>query len=162
MKMARQRGCLRNIHTRIPEKDYQQISEICKKLDITFADYFNQIIHADGYKKLQIYAEQIKKEPRNCNVEMSAQTKESIDQLSLVLNSQSMQLRRIGANLSNLILKLYCADTALDGDAISSMKKDLDTVLKDVHKASSRLADILYDDTAIAKIQYIGHDIWED
>lgn len=166
MSKKRQIGSLHNLHIRISTKDYQQISEICERLNITFADYFSQIIHADGYEKLQMLARRINKEPRNCKIEMSVPTKESIDGLSATLNNQATQIRRIGTNLSNLISKITDPKTDFHNPAllrvIIDMKCDLDVVLEDVHKASSRLVNILYDDATITKTEYIGHDIWDE
>ena len=161
MAKKRQSGRLRNIHTRIPEQDYQKIAEICEKLGITLADYFNRIIHTDGYEELQKYARKIKNEPRSCKIEMSDQTKESIDTLAASLNSQSMQIRRIGTNLSNLVSKNASTGANPDIYLIAAMKKELDVVLSDVHKASSRLTDILYDENTISKVEYRGYDIWD-
>lgn len=156
-KTKRQRGRLRNIHTRIPEQDYLQINEICEKLNISFADYFNRAIHAHGYDDLQQYARKINNEPRKCKIEMDIPTKESIDSLSMALNSQSVQIRRIGTNLSNLIVK-----GGIDSQVLVAMRKELNAALHHVHAASSRLVDILYDDKAITKVECRGHDMWED
>lgn len=161
-KMKRQRGRLQNIHTRISEKDYQQIAEICEKLHITFADYFNRAIHADGYEELQRYARKIKSEPRSCKIEMDMPTKDSIDSLSEALNSQGMQIRRIGTNLSNLIAYNVAKGTDIDCRVLIDMKKELNAALSHVHAASSRLVDILYDENAITKVEYRGRDIWGD
>lgn len=160
-KKKRQRGQLQNIHTRIPKQDYQQIAKICEKLHITFADYFNRVIHSDGYDELQRYARKIKSEPRNCKIEMDQATKESIDGLSASLNGQSMQIRRIGTNLSNLITKNNVNGTDIDNQVLINMKKELDVVLFNIHQASSRLVEILFDENTISKVEYIGHDIWD-
>lgn len=166
MKQKRQTESLHNLHIRISKKDYQKIAEICDKLDITLADYFNEIIHADGYEKLQMLARRICKEPRSCKIEMDSNTQKTIDDLSASLNSQTTQLRRIGTNLSNLMSKIARQNTELDNPLLSctvrNMRNDLETALEDIHKVSSRLVDILYDDEAITKIEYIGHDIWDE
>ena len=170
MKSTRQGGRLHNVHTRISERDYKAICKVLQKLDITFADYFNRAIHQNGYEELLAYAKQIKKTPRFCKVVIDEQTKESIDQLSSALNNQSLQLRKIGTNLSNLISRLAGTGTISDIHLIDSMKKDLDAALQDVHKTSSRLADLLYDETTIVKTEYIPldavqeylFDLWKD
>ena len=160
-KKKRQRGQLQNIHTRIPKRDYQKISVICEKLNITFADYFNRMIHADGYDELQRYAKKIKSEPRSCKIEMDQPTKESIDNLSNALNSQCTQMRRIGKNLSTLIAKSNAMGTNIDVPTLTAMKKELDVALFEIHNNSSRLADILYDESTISKVEYRGHNIWD-
>lgn len=153
---------MQNIHTRIPEADYKKISEICGKLNITFADYFNRAIKANGYDELQRYARKIKKEPRPCKIEMSDGVKESIDNLVDTMNGQSMQIRRIGTNLSNMIAKGSNHGTDITASTLTTMKKELDAALLELHKNSSRLADILYDESSITKTEYRGYDAWDD
>ena len=44
MSNKRQREDLQNIHTRVPRRDYKKIQEICDRLGITQAEYFNSLI----------------------------------------------------------------------------------------------------------------------
>ena len=166
MGYSRQRGKLHNIHTRIPAEDYQKCKEICEKLDITFADYFNQLIHGDGYEELQILAKRIIKEPRSCKLEMTDETKELIAALTNALNGQTTQIRKIGVNLSELIRYIRSGKADCNNPMtlriIMALKKDMDTAMHENQKIGERLADILYDEKTISKTEVIKGSIWDD
>ena len=166
MAKIRRRGRLHNTHISIPEKEYQIIKGVCEKLDITLADYFNQVIHKNGYEKLQILAKRINKEPRPCKLEMEAGVEKEIGDLTEALNGQTAQIRKIGVNLSVLIRdirsgKVNCGNSGTLA-LLERMNNDITNAMHENQKIGSRLVDILYDEKSISKVEIIKRSIWDE
>jgi len=164
MSSKRQHGKLQNIHTRIPIKDYQTIQLICNQLKISQAEYFNSCIHQFGYERLLLYARKINREPRPCRVDISEPASEEICHLTKAMNAQAEQIRKIGVNVSALIRDIRSGSvqgcSAQSLRTLDEMKSALDTALAEGHKNGARLAAILHDDNAIAKVEINYKNCW--
>ena len=163
MKNKRQRGTLHNVHTRIPEKEFQRISELCEKLGITQAQFFNAVIHADGYESLLVYAKKINRDPRPCRLEISEEAVGEIKCLTGTLNTNTSQLRRIGTNLAALVRDIRSGTVPGDRNTVAlleHMKAAIDAAIVESHVNSTRLAALLYDENAIAKIETVYKNCW--
>ena len=165
MSNRRQRGTLHDVHTRIPEEEFQRIKRLCDKLDITQTEFFNIAISQEGYKQLQAFAEKINREPRPCKLEMSDEAAGEIVRLTGALNSSTSQLRRIGNNLSALIRDIRSGAVSADrqsAQTLEHMKAMVDAAIAESHRNGVRLAALLYDEAAVSKIEMVWKDCWGD
>lgn len=163
MGQKKQHGTLHHVHTRIPEKEYQKIKNLCDKLGITQAQFYNTVIQEDGYEQLLFFAKKINREPRPCRLELTDEAAEEIERLTCALNDSTSQLRHIGYNLSALIRDIRSG--AVPGDrqstqALESMKTIVDAAIAESHSNGTRLAALLYDEDAISKIETIWKNCW--
>lgn len=129
---SRQSGKLRDVHIRIPERTYQQIVKICDKLDITQAQYFNEVIHQDGYDKLIDLAKRIIRQPVPYTLEMSDECRESIDKLTEELAYANRLMRNVGSNVSAYIRdrRKVCSDSI---SSLEEIYHEIEKMQKEYH-----------------------------
>ena len=169
MSNKRQREDLQNIHTRVPRRDYKKIQEICDRLGITQAEYFNSLIQESGYYKLLLYARRINKIPRPCRLDVSPEAHKEIVALTRALNAQASQIRSIGVNVSALIRDVRTGKVR-DSDAVKLLgaeKRVLDAALAETHQNNARLSDVLYSEEMISKreivyLNSLGEEVWKE
>ena len=99
-----QRGDLQNIHTRIPRRDYERIQEICDRLGITQAEYFNSVIQENGYYKLLLYARRMLVMPDG-SIEFHLVGNETRTWKDLHLND----FRHVATSTDAFLGKIHCA-----------------------------------------------------
>ena len=80
------------------------------------------------------------------------------------MNAQAEQIRKIGVNVSALIRDIRSGSvqgcSAQSLRTLDEMKSALDTALAEGHKNGARLAAILHDDNAIAKVEINYKNCW--
>lgn len=152
----RQSGKLHNLHIRIKEADYERIVEICDKLGITIAEYFNTLLQDDGYEKLQMYAKTIKNQPRP--IEVSFKDKETCDRVQAMTNaadSAAQQTRKIGINLSTLIRDIRNGKVSAERvlSALQQTNGLIQMQMKMCNAVNANLEKLLYSDEGIQKTE---------
>lgn len=152
----KRKGKLHDLHIRIPEEDYERVQEVCKKLNITIADYFNQLLKSDGYDKLIGYAKVIKDDPRPIEIRFANdEDKERMDRLTEALNYAAAQTRKAGVNISNLIRDIRSGKVSFTEaqEPLARIERTLKLQTKAYQQSGEKLSDLLFSENGIQKVE---------
>ena len=152
----RQTGNLHDLHIRIQDSDYAKVQMICQKLDITIADYFNQLLTSDGYDTLLRYAKIICKDPRIVEIRFTDETMaEKVSELKDAINVATTQTRKLGSNVSALIRDIRLGKVSAQ-QAIPTLEEiERLMVLQKANYQTTggKLEDILFSEDGIQKVE---------
>jgi len=153
--MSKKRTCeMKNIHTRIPMRQYHWMAETCEKLGITQTEFWNELLEDRTVQSLIRLARSIKHEPRVIQLEMDDDTRDAVTKLTESMNALTYQTRALGRNVAHLLYDVN-RKQLMDNLSTETLKveAEMSELLRLQKEISDRYAALLYSEDGVQNIE---------
>ena len=137
-------GNLYRTGIRVPIQDYEDIVEVCRKLSISIAEYFNILASDDGEEQMRLKLSRIKKS--NYWLTVPEYLQDVINNLKNALSETARQLRIIQNNLVFFLRDIDTKKIKIDDNLVIAYVKDKPVFFRNYISRTDEIINGIYED----------------